>query len=60
MILLLLLEDIRLPQEHGSIYAFTISIEFLLHANIVLSVGVARVNKIDKVLIFLELGVDGG
>ena len=37
-----------------------LSIEFVLHANVVLSVGVARVNKIDKVLVFLELGVDGG
>ena len=37
-----------------------LSIEFLLHASVVLSVGFARVNKIDKVLVFLELGVDRG
>ena len=37
-----------------------LSVEFLLCASAVLSVGVARVNKIDKVPVFMGLGVDRG
>lgn len=34
--------------------------EFLLYASTVFPSGVARVNRIDKVSVFMELRVDGG
>lgn len=39
---------------------YSIITECLLYASVELPAGVARVSKIDKVAVFMELGLDGG